>query len=275
MSEILQDTSATALIAAIEENLFALIPAFRKWPRAEVHDEAEIKWSITDIPFPLFNSIFRARLVPDKIDATIQSTIAYAKARNVPLLWWTGPATQPQNLGNYLERHGFINAGQEPGMAVELQKLNEDVPILEGLTIQQAGNAEALKQWSRTCAASFGMPDFAVEAMYDFISCADVKTTLAYLGWLDDKPVAISLLVLAAGVAGIYNVATIPEARRQGIGSIITLVPLREARTRGYRVGILHASEMGVDVYRSLGFREYCKIGHYVWSPEHIKQDAG
>ena len=67
---------------------------------------------------------------------------------------------------------------------------------------------------------------------------------------------------------GIYVVATIPEARRQGIGTALTLAPLREARAMGYRIGILHASQMGLRVYRRLGFQEYCKMSCYEWAGE-------
>ena len=269
MSDILQDLSTTSLISAIEENLFALIPAFRKWPRAEVHDDAEIKWSMTDIPFPLFNSILRAQLAPGRIETTVQSILAQAESRNVPLLWWTGPATQPADLGRHLERHGFVSEGHIPGMAVDLANLNENPPMPSGLTIQRVTDDETRKQWIQVFAAGFGMPDFAADAFYDFMGYDDPETTLAYLGWLNEQPVAISLLVLTAGVAGIYNVATLPAARRQGIGASMTLAPLQKARKRDYHVGILHASEIDVDVYRSLGFQEYCQIGQYVWSPEH------
>jgi len=268
MKDLAQDLSTTSIISAIENNLFAAMLVFGKWPRIEVHDQDEILWSISDIPFPLFNSLLRARLPADQIDAAIEARIAQGKARRVPLLWWTGPATQPPGLGEYLERHGFVHEGHMPGMAVELARLEANLPISPGLIVREVKDPTTLKLWSQACGEGFGLPDFAVEGFYDLMTYVDRDRMRAYLGWLDGEPVGTSLPVLEAGVAGIYNVATIPSARRKGIGAAMTYLPLQEAKAAGYRLGILHSSEMGEGVYRSLGFQEYCKIGQYVWAPE-------
>jgi len=274
MDRILRDSSPTALITAIEENLFALIPTFGKWPQAEVYDGAEIKWSITHIPFAMFNSVFRARLSSQQMDPAIQAVIARASTRNVPILWWTGPQTQPTDLAMYLEANGFTHIGHEPGMAADLTLLNENWTVLPGLSFERVSDAETLKKWCQTCVKGFGMPAFVGGAFFDFMSHVGFSTSLPYIGLLNDQPVATSLLVLAAGVAGIYNVTTIPEARQKGIGTLMTLTPLRDARTMGYRFGILHASKMGVNVYHRLGFQEYCQIGHYLWSPAPAEERA-
>lgn len=271
MKDILQDVSSSSLVTAIESNLFAFLPLFELCPQAEIHDDPQLLWSLTDIPFPLFNSIMRARIAPDDVNAAIEAAMTRGREKNVPILWWTGPTTKPSDLGMYLNMHGFTREDDAPGMALNLRSLNTDFPVPDGLTFEKVKDAERLKQWHYPFAAGFGMPDFAVNALIDLfeqISFVNQLPLLHYTGWLEGKPVAAGSVYLAAGVAGIYNVVTVPEARRKGIGTLITLALLREAQMAGYRISILHTSKMGLSVYRQLGFQEYCSIGQYLWSPE-------
>jgi hypothetical protein len=57
----------------------------------------------------------------------------------------------------------------------------------------------------------------------------------------------------------------VPEVQRRGIGALMTVGPLRAAQGRGYRVGVLQASPMGLPLYRRLGFQEYCRVAGYLW----------
>ena len=86
-----------------------------------------------------------------------------------------------------------------------------------------------------------------------------------YLALSNGNPVGTSQLFLSKGVAGIYHVTCIPEARGQGIGSAITLAPLLEARELGYRISILQASKQGFNVYRRLGFQDFGNLSVYLW----------
>jgi ribosomal protein S18 acetylase RimI-like enzyme len=74
--------------------------------------------------------------------------------------------------------------------------------------------------------------------------------------------------VLGVGVVGIYDVVTKKEARKNGIGSVMTFHSLEIAKRRGYNVGVLSSSEMAYRMYKNLGFQEICKIQQYLWSPE-------
>ena len=266
MPDILLDLSDERLSRAIEENLTAMIPILGKMGRTSTTEPPGVKRSIADVPFALFNSIVDARLAPEDVDRTIQFLIADSNARQVPLLWWIGPSTQPANLGGTLTRNGFRIVDNDPGMAVALENLNEDLRSPTGLSIELARDEDAWWEWSRTMALGFEFPPaatFAIDVWYKFLSLIDLDTVQPYLARLDGEAVATSLLFLGAGVAGIYSVATIPTARRKGVGALVTLHPLLQARARGFKAGVLEASEMGEGMYRALGFTKYCQICSY------------
>lgn len=270
MEHILHDLSPEKLILANEENLSAWIPLFGRLGQAFMDNPPGVKRSITNLPISLFNSVMDARLAPEQTDAAIQSIVSDARVRNVPLLWWIGPSTRPADLGKRLENNGFKFDETGPGMAADLEKLHESPTKPAGFSIQLAQGEAAWRQWSTVMELGFGAAaanELSVNAWCSILE-EYPQTMLAYTGWLDNRPVSASLLLLAAGVAGIYCVATIPEARRKGIGALMTLQPLIQARSMGYRIGVLQASDMGLGVYRALGFREYCKIDSYVWRPE-------
>ncbi len=271
MTEALHDLSTPNLVVAIEQNLYSFMDVLRCWPRATVHDEPGMAWSITDLRSPLFNSIMRTRLASDAVDAAIEAVIKRATSRNVPVSWWTGPASRPADLGMHLRRHGFGEPEVAPGMAIDLAGFSASHPMPPGMTVEVARDGGSLRQWGVTCLLGFGassqVADREGAIWADLLSHADPANVVAYLGCKQGEPVGTSMLMYGAGVAGIYCVATVPEARRQGIGAAMTSVPLGAAKAAGYAAGILQASEMGVGVYRSLGFHEYCKIYEYIWRP--------
>jgi GNAT superfamily N-acetyltransferase len=270
MNAILQDLSQTAVKQAIENNLCAFLPFFGFSAQGEVHDTPDLLWSMTNVPFPIFNSIMRCNLAPEKVDATIDDIITRGKSRNVPLLWWTAPSTSPANIGESLKTHGFVFEEDVPGMALDLLHINQDMQAPEGFTVEIIQDAEALKEWRKPFAESFEMPDFAIDALlalFERISFVENQPYHHALGRLNGEPVAVGSVFLGAGVAGIYNVGTTPAARRKGIGSVITNALLQKAIRAGYRVSILHSSPMGKSVYSKLGYREYCTLGQYLWQP--------
>jgi len=269
MAKILEELSEAALVRAIEENLFEGFATIASYmPQASWREGREALTFRSGIPFPLFNGVFRAQLGGADTKAKIEEIMAEFKEGGVPMIWWTGPATAPAGLGEELEGAGLQHSAEMPGMAVDLEELTE-FPSPPGLTIERVTD-KSLKAYCEVLVKGFGMPDIVGATFLDVFSRTDLGGELPwrlYLGRLEGEPVATSACALVAGVAGIYNVSTVGEARRGGIGATMTLAPLIEARALGYRAAILHSSEMGVNVYRGLGFREYCRVSHYVWVP--------
>ena len=83
-----------------------------------------------------------------------------------------------------------------------------------------------------------------------------------YVGRIDGEPVGVSMMFLSSGVAGLYQVEVLPEHRRRGIGTALTLASMEDARQQGYRIAVLQASAMGEPVYRKIGFKSYFRYNY-------------
>jgi GNAT superfamily N-acetyltransferase len=259
------------IVAGIEANFQGFLTAIPPALEGELNQFGGVSTYYTGVHFALFNGVISCRVKESELDQRIQETQEYFRSKNVPMLWWVFPSDQPSNLVEALERHGFVQASVDPGMAVQLDGLPEMSPM-PGLEIVKGEDSEIMDTWGKVGAAGFGLPDFVAEPFGRAclkISEQQPGMVFNYLALLDGRPVGTSTLYLSQdGVAGIYDVATLEDARKRGIGRALTLQPLLEARNMGYDIGILGASEMGHPVYRALGFKDYCKIPQYFWQPE-------
>jgi GNAT superfamily N-acetyltransferase len=256
------------LARAVEDNGAEFLLALGRAGGGEERVEPQIAWVIGDSPIDYNNAVVRADLTPEQADLAIAESIERLQAHDAPGTWHVGPSMRPADLGARLIAHGFTYTGDEVGMAIDLNALPSELGSRPALTIERVRDERDLAIWIRTLAAGFGEGEQEAAwtgEMYRRIGLSDEQPWRHYLGWLDGVPVATASLFLGAGVAGIYFVFTVAEARRQGIGAAITLAALRDAHALGYQIGVLGASEMGYPVYQRLGFQECCRIGLYVW----------
>lgn len=244
----------------------ALTPFSYDWPGMLRCTDPGISWCVTDIPFPWCNVAFGARLDRRSADRAIEAFAEAGRERSVPVCWWLGAGTTPGDMGRRLKKHGFVKRGGTTLMAVDLHGINEDAPAPSGLAVEQVEDMEALRLWCNVAASGFAIPPSVEPSLLRWFSTSvDLGLSLRFfLGFMRGLPVATSVLFLAEGVAGLYFIATVPLARRQGIGRALTLAPLEEARRMGYGTGVLQASKMGEGVYRRIGFRPHGTMVSYI-----------
>ncbi|NMO19982.1 GNAT family N-acetyltransferase [Pyxidicoccus fallax] len=70
------------------------------------------------------------------------------------------------------------------------------------------------------------------------------------------RPLACGFTLDVGDTAGVYMVATAPEARGRGLASEVMRGLLSDARARGMRASVLQATPQGMGVYRRLGYRD-------------------
>jgi hypothetical protein len=269
MQNILSDFSAEVLVKkAIKTNWENYHYCLGRAPCVELSISRYLTWFVTNMPDHFMNLVVCTDLPDDGIHELMESTLAHFRSLNIRKLTWLAEEGVPAaEIRKHLLADGLtFSESFSREMAADLMALPEDLPSPNGLEIVPVENGETLRQWIHIASIGFDVPaeyekvwyDFFVEAVFDL----PFRT---YLALLNGQPVATSQLFLSAGVAGIYNVTCIPEARGQGIGAAITLAPSLAARGMGYRVGILQASDLGSRVYRRLGFQDFGKRSIFLW----------
>jgi GNAT superfamily N-acetyltransferase len=215
----------------------------------------------TDKPLALCNGVIRFEGSKQEAEKRIEEITREATERQVPMTWLLGLSPRPADLRDRLKAHGWTPDEKVVGMAVELKPTDASERVLPaGMHIAEVSDHETMQTWLDVFCHGFGFPEvvrnifFGLYHTYGFIG----SHPLCYLlGTRDGRPVGTSLLSLRGGLAGVYAVVALPEARKQGVGTAMTQAAMQVASAKGYGVATLQATAMGLNVYRRLGWQEF------------------
>ena len=260
----LRDLSRADVVRAVMANWRAFYRNLARAPGVELRDGTHLSWLLTGVPDAFLNVVFRTDLPADRPGEVIDEALRHFHDRQIEALAWLTPDPE---VGRLLVDRGLAFEQGATAMAADLATVPDEVPQPDGLAIETVEDRATLASWVRLMRIGFGIPEPAEPRLLDvFAAVGTEPPARAYLARLDGRPVASSQLFVAAGVAGIYNVTCLPEARGRGIGTAVTLAPLLEARRQGYRAAILQASDLGRPVYRRLGFGDHGRLHEYHFS---------
>ncbi|GCE28877.1 hypothetical protein KDA_43610 [Dictyobacter alpinus] len=268
MGDILRDFEPAQLALALDENYIDFARFICTLPQARFHEEPGLSWFETGVPLSFLNGVIKTQQRPEQLSTTIKRIHTYFAQRHLPFHWHIGSASEPANFHAQLEEQGIAYDESEPGMALDLQQIGDEVSNPIGLEIQPVTNSVRLRQWIEVwgCGAPPEINEHFYQA-YNQLSLEPGNPYRLYLGLLNDQPVATAALFQGKEVASIRYIVTIHAARRQGIGSIMTRTAALEARRLHYRVAVLTASPQGRSVYENIGFRPFCTVSTYEWWP--------
>lgn len=269
MRDILGDLSDTRLVkTVIRANWENYHYCLGRSPSVELSIGKYLTWLVTNMPDHFMNLVVCTEVPPDGIEELIGNAIHHFRDLNIKKLsWLTEEGLPALQVKQCLEAQGLtFNESFAIEMAADLTRLREDVAAPARLKIVMVEGDEVLRHWIHVASVGFRVPPEFENTWYEFFAeTACISPFRTYLAFLNGIPIATSQLFTSAGVAGIYNVTCLPEARGQGVGTAIVLAPLFAARELGYRVAILQASSMGYNVYRRLGFQDFGKLSLYLW----------
>jgi GNAT superfamily N-acetyltransferase len=132
----------------------------------------------------------------------------------------------------------------------------EERPLPQGVELRRLSNAGEAEDYWRVAArayASLGFPA-GIFDFYEDPAGLLAPNAAAFLAYLDEKPLSIAMTLVSHGVAGIYWVGSLEEARGMGLGRALTAAATNAGFDLGAEIASLQASEMGRPVYETMGY---------------------
>ena len=226
---------------------------------------------LTGLPIRIFNQIIVE--ADEATDDTIAAAVATARARGdtfvVSLRKGIDDRRREPLAGLGLVRHAVDP--WMPGMALHpipttATQAPGSTPPAGTFEIRLVTDPAGLDEHLAVAAEGFGMP---VDLLRPVIGPALLERAdcRVYVGDLDGRPVVCGLGVRIDRTIGVYNIATVPSARRRGFGAAMTARIATDGATDGCDVAILQASPMGRPIYERLGYRTVVEYEAWIEPP--------
>ena len=200
----------------------------------------------------------------------IQSVIDLYHDRGASFSWWVGPLDTVQDLPTRLPNFGFELKFHTQGMVADLTTYKEKPALSTSpstLIIEPVRNLEQLKQFDEVhtaCGMSKGVFDVVYVHTPPRLFEGDAPIQ-CFVGYIKFVPVVSGMLTFHAGVAGIYNVCTVPSERLRGYGERMIETMLSAAITRGYRYATILSEKRGLRAYEAVGFQSVCTFHKFYY----------
>jgi ribosomal protein S18 acetylase RimI-like enzyme len=255
-----------AAAVALDANFAELLAWYASWPGGEVHRDADVWRCHAGVAFRAVNAACRVRLASGTADARIADVTHWFAERGLPWRWLVGASSLPADLDGRLTAAGLTQISDNPGMALDLDAFVDIRPLPTGATIERVVDEPGLLRWRAVQRLGLELDETRDHAWWIAHRRPGFGSDAPLMNWVasvDGRPVAAAALFDGAGVAGIYNVVTVPDVRGRGFGRAVTAEAIAEGRRRGLRTAVLGSSDMGYPVYRSLGFRDVSRLRSY------------
>jgi ribosomal protein S18 acetylase RimI-like enzyme len=256
------------LVELAEESTYAYQMTYACLPGGESGADERLSWYRTGLPGEFFNGILQTNFPEEGLEENIRAALAPFQQRSLPMRWYIGPSSRPAELEQGLQRCGLSFGWRGPALAIDLNHLRAPEKQPAGLVCEAVESPAALAEWIELWVG--GAPLEVQQRLSWVYTVSEFGKTLdvrLYLGKIEGRAVATAAIFYGSRAAAVKHVSTLPEYRRRGIASALTVFSLEDARRAGCRYAALTSSPEGYPVYRKLGFEEVCTIERYVWMP--------
>jgi ribosomal protein S18 acetylase RimI-like enzyme len=250
---------------ALAKNLASAMSAYARWRSGA---EALTTPDFTLVNSRLKHAVFNAAVLTSSVvsraqlEAAFEESARYYERQNLPWSCWVAEELLPLRVRGVfyeeMEQRQMYLLAEHQGMVAD-SLLSAGAPPPE-LTIRPVGSAASRLDFANLCVCVFGMPSTVAMQVYTRAAFW-AGGFRAWVGYVNGTAVATAAAEAAAGVVGIYSVATLAAYQRRGYATALTLRALAEtAAASGFRRSILQATAAGLPLYRKLGYQKLTRV---------------
>jgi GNAT superfamily N-acetyltransferase len=169
-------------------------------------------------------------------------------------VWVRGDLPEDQDLATAAAEAGCQLVYEMPEMVLGAPA--EETPLPPGAGLRRLSEAGQARDYWQVAASAYTSIGFPPEVFGHYSNQAGLlaENVAAFIAYLDDEPVAIAMTIVSHGVAGIYWVGSLEQARGKGLGRAVTAAATNAGFELGADVASLQASPMGKPVYEAMGY---------------------
>jgi ribosomal protein S18 acetylase RimI-like enzyme len=169
-------------------------------------------------------------------------------------IWVRGGQAEDRDLVAAAEAAGFQLVYEMPEMILGEKLKAPELP--QGAELRKLAKVEQATDFWRVATASYASIGFPPEVFDGYTNHAGLlaANVVAFIALLDGEPAGIAMTMVSHGVAGIYWVGSLEQARGKGLGRAVTVAATNAGFDLGADVASLQASPMGKPIYLELGY---------------------
>lgn len=169
-------------------------------------------------------------------------------------VWLRHGVSEDCNLSAAAEAAGLQCVHSMPEMV--LRAPVEAPPLPPGAELRRLSRAEEAESYWQIAAASYTRIGFPPEVFGFYTDGAGLlaDNVAAFIAHLDGTPVSIAMTIVTDGVAGVYWVGSLEQARGKGLGRATTAAATNAGFDLGADIASLQASPMGEPIYTAMGY---------------------
>jgi GNAT superfamily N-acetyltransferase len=234
--------------------------------RSDVQELRGVSIASAGVTFQMFNAAFLSGQVQSENDLAQRILLAslHFEQRSEEWAYWVCEdlmeARTRKRSRKLFDQYGLRHSVDLPGMIAE--RLRPPARPLPRLAIRRVEDAATREAFCCIGSCCFNVPLNWFREVFEQESVW--RRFSGYVGYQDEEPVSTAAVVVAAGVAGVYNVATLPGNQRRGYGEAIMRYALEDThRQHGVEATILQSTPAGYRLYERMGYRAVTSVAVY------------